>query len=56
VARALMGDTAGAIADFQAFIEGTDSAEAKKRRQGWIDALKKGKNPFTEKELAKLRG
>jgi len=54
VARALTGDTAGAIEDFQAFIEGTDSAERKKRRQGWIDALKKGENPFTEKELAKL--
>ena len=54
VARALTGDTAGAIADFQAFIKGTDSAERKKRRQGWIDALKKGENPFTEKEIAKL--
>jgi tetratricopeptide (TPR) repeat protein len=56
VARALTGDTAGAIADFQAFIEGTDSAERKKQRQGWIDALKKGENPFTEEELAKLLG
>ncbi len=56
VARALTGDTAGAIEDFQAFIEGTDSAEAKKRRQGWIDALKKGENPFTPKEIAKLLG
>ncbi|MEG5018804.1 MULTISPECIES: TIR domain-containing protein [unclassified Microcoleus] len=54
VARALTGDTPGAIADFQAFIEGTDSAERKKRRQGWIDALKKGENPFTEKEIAEL--
>jgi hypothetical protein len=54
VARALTGNTAGAIEDFQAFIEGTDSAQAKKRRQGWIDALKKGENPFTEKEIAKL--
>jgi tetratricopeptide (TPR) repeat protein len=54
VARALTGDTAGAIADFQAFIKGTNSAEDKKQRQGWIDALKKGEKPFTEKELAKL--
>jgi hypothetical protein len=51
-----MGDTAGAIADFQAFIEATDSADDKKQRQGWIDRLKKGENPFTEKELAKLLG
>ncbi|MEG3991075.1 TIR domain-containing protein, partial [Microcoleus sp. S28C3] len=56
VARALTGDTPGAIADFQAFIQGTDSADDKKQRQGWIDALKKGENPFTEKELAKLLG
>ena len=50
VARALTGDRAGAIEDFQAFIKGPDSAEYKKQRQGWIDALKKGENPFTEKE------
>ena len=54
VARALTGDRAGAIADFQAFIKGTDWAEGKKQRQGWIDALKKGENPFAEEELAKL--
>ncbi|MEG3991110.1 TIR domain-containing protein [Microcoleus sp. S28C3] len=54
VARALTGDTPGAIADFQASIEGTDSAESKKQRQGWIDSLKKGENPFTQKELDKL--
>jgi WD40 repeat protein len=54
VARALAGDTAGAIEDFQVFIEGTDWAEGKKQRQGWIDALKKGKNPFTDKEIDKL--
>jgi len=54
LARALTGDTPGAIADFQAFIEGTNSAEDKKQRQGWIDALKKGEKPFTEEELANL--
>ncbi|MEG4632387.1 TIR domain-containing protein [Microcoleus sp. AR_TQ3_B6] len=54
VARALMGDRAGAMADFQAYIKGTDSAEGKKQRQGWIDALKKGENPFTKDEIAKL--
>jgi hypothetical protein len=56
LARALTGDTPGAIADFQAFIKGTDWADGKKQRQGWIDKLKKGENPFTEKELAKLGG
>jgi tetratricopeptide (TPR) repeat protein len=54
VARALTGDTAGAIADFQASIKGTDSAERKKQRQGWIDALKKGENPFTKNEIDNL--
>jgi tetratricopeptide (TPR) repeat protein len=52
VARALTGDTAGAIEDFQAFIKGTDSAWRKEQRQGWIDELKEGENPFREKELA----
>ena len=54
VTRALMGDTAGAIADFQAYIKGTASAEDKKQRQGWIDKPEKRENPFTEEELAKL--
>src|SRR5919199_11680 len=54
VARALTGDRAGAIADFQAFIQATDSAEVKKQRQGWIDKLKKGENPFTKKEITNL--
>ncbi|MEG4484345.1 TIR domain-containing protein [Microcoleus sp. D2_18a_B4] len=56
LARALTGDTAGAIADFQAYIKVTDWAEGKKQRQGWIDKLKKGENPFTEKEIANLLG
>ncbi|MEZ2303144.1 MAG: TIR domain-containing protein [Microcoleus sp.] len=56
LARALTGDTAGAIADFQAYIKVTDWAEGKKQRQGWIDQLKKGENPFTEKEIANLLG
>jgi hypothetical protein len=28
----------------------------KKQRQGWIDALKAGKNPFTQEEIEKLKG
>jgi len=54
LARALTGDTAGAIADFQASIEATKWAEGNKQRQGWIDALKKGENPFTKKEIDNL--
>jgi tetratricopeptide (TPR) repeat protein len=54
VARALTGNTAGAIEDFQAFIESTDSDERKRQRQGWIDAFKAGKNPFTKEEIERL--
>ena len=53
VLRALTGDTPGAIADFQAYIKGTNWPEGKKQRQGWIDKLKKGENPFTKKEIDK---
>jgi WD40 repeat protein len=55
IARALTGDKQGAIEDFQAFIKSTDSDEWKKQRQGWIDALKAGKNPFTQEEIEKLK-
>jgi hypothetical protein len=48
VARARMGETAGAIEDFQASIKATDSAEEKKQRQVVIDELKKGENRFTK--------
>ncbi|MEQ8972673.1 MAG: hypothetical protein RIE73_20030 [Coleofasciculus sp. C1-SOL-03] len=57
IARALTGDNNGAIEDFQAFIEWADSErdeEEIKQRQGWIDALKAEKNPFTEEEIDKL--
>ena len=55
LARALTGDTQGAIEDFQAFIESpyTDEEE-KAKRQRWIDALRAGKNPFTKEELESL--
>ena len=54
LARALTGDTAGAIEDFQAFIDSTDWEEEKKQRQDWIDALKQGENPFTEEAIESL--
>ena len=55
LARALTGDFPGAIKDFEAYIKWTDNAEEKAQRQGWVDALKKGENPFTEEVLEKLR-
>ena len=55
LARALTGDAAGAIEDFEAFIELVDGREeAKLQRQGWIDALRKGEYPFTAEELERL--
>ena len=53
--RALTGDTAGAIADFQAYLKSESSDEQKAQRQRWIDALRSGQNPFTPKELESLK-
>ncbi|MCP4699635.1 MAG: hypothetical protein GY862_22715 [Gammaproteobacteria bacterium] len=54
--RALNGDMAGAIADFQAFAAWKGASEdEKKQRQAWIDALLKGEIPFTEETLTELR-
>jgi tetratricopeptide (TPR) repeat protein len=55
LARALTGNLKGAIEDFQDFVEWTNEDEKKKQRQGWIKALKSGKNPFTPEVLEKLR-
>jgi WD40 repeat protein/predicted negative regulator of RcsB-dependent stress response/energy-coupling factor transporter ATP-binding protein EcfA2 len=54
LARALTGNTAGAIKDFQAYIEWTNYDEDKARVQRWIDALRADKNPFTPEELEML--
>ena len=59
LARALTGDIQGAIEDFQAFADYTDYPEELKyqqeQRRQWIEALKKGENPFTEKVLEELK-
>ena len=55
LARALTGDFEGAIKDFEKFVEWTNDEEEKAQRQGWIESLKKGENPFTEEVLEKLR-
>ncbi|WP_313934870.1 tetratricopeptide repeat protein [Nostoc sp. FACHB-280] len=54
LARALTGDTPGAIADFEAFIAKTDSKDDKAQRQRWVKELKAGQNPFTDAELKSL--
>ncbi|ERT06925.1 TPR repeat family protein [Lyngbya aestuarii BL J] len=55
LAKALTGDIQGAIADFQVFVNGTDSQEYKTQAQDWIDALRAGKNPFTDEVLEELK-
>lgn len=54
LARALTGDIAGAIEDFQAFVNWTDNEERRLQRQRWIDALHAGNNPFTDEEIERL--
>ena len=51
LAKALIGDTQGAIEDFQAFVDWTDNQEKKVQRQEWIKALRAGENPFTDEVL-----
>ena len=54
LARALTGNTKGAIEDFQAYITQTEDKESKSQRQRWINALRAGKNPFTPEEIKSL--
>lgn len=57
LARALRGDTAGAIADFQAFADDPEhSNEERAERRRWIRALRAGGNPFADDVLMRLRG
>jgi WD40 repeat protein/tetratricopeptide (TPR) repeat protein len=54
VARALLGDWQGAIADFEAFVKDTEDQTKRRQRRSWIEALNKtGK--FPQDELKNLR-
>ncbi len=55
LARALTGDSKGAIADFQVYIQWIDNPGAKAKRQSWVKDLSAGKNPLTPEELQKLQ-
>ncbi|MDM8566572.1 hypothetical protein QUF74_13085 [Candidatus Halobeggiatoa sp. HSG11] len=56
LARALTGNIQNAIEDFKFYIEKREEHEEwKSRVQGWLDALQKGENPFTEEVLEGLR-
>ena len=54
LARALTGDTQGAIQDFEAFIASDSLATRKAERQKWVNALRKGQKPFTPELLETL--
>jgi WD40 repeat protein len=66
LARALMGNTQGAIEDFDAYVQWSNSAQARannneqwlaywrSKEQRWIADLKAGKNPFTPDEMKSL--
>jgi uncharacterized protein YjbI with pentapeptide repeats len=56
LARALTGNFAGAIEDFEAAINsGELEGEMLEKRERWLEALKSGINPFTPEELEALR-
>ncbi len=63
LARALTGDKQGAIDDFESFVSylnrepgrGGSSETVLRRREKWIDALRKGDDPFNAKLLEELR-
>ena len=54
VARALLGDSKGAIADLEKAIELGNGDKYEPKRKAWVKALKAGKNPFTPAELEAL--
>lgn len=56
LARALTNNYSGAISDFQFFINNAPSNREKYRqdRKDWVEALRKGQNPFTPEVLKKM--
>lgn len=57
MARAITGDTEGAIKDFEFVIEWTQESypQAAETRREWVTSLRAGENPFTEDFLRELR-
>jgi hypothetical protein len=59
LARALTGNTSGAIDDFQAMVDWSKQNGSYdtvgKQREDWIAALKDGKNPFDQNTLDSLQ-
>jgi non-specific serine/threonine protein kinase/serine/threonine-protein kinase len=54
VVRALSGDYAGAIADFEAYIARPANVSGVPAREAWVATLARGENPFTREELDRL--
>ena len=59
LAKAMTGDLAGALTDFQTVLDSGEFDDYpeyfKEQRQRWVEALKAGNNPFTPEELEALR-
>ncbi|MEO1376702.1 MAG: hypothetical protein AAFW70_20885 [Cyanobacteria bacterium J06635_10] len=55
LARALTGDTSGAIKDFEVHVKRIKDDKWKSRVKGWIKDLRNGNNPFTPEVLEELR-
>ena len=55
IARAVTGDTQGAIEDLSAFADWTMSDQERTERLAWVASLRAGRNPFTADVLASLR-
>ncbi|NIM49991.1 MAG: TonB family protein [Gemmatimonadales bacterium] len=55
IARALTGDYEGAIRDLEVAATGTTNRQERAERRTWIDALRAGRNPFTDDVLVSLR-
>ncbi len=59
LARALVGDYPGAIEDFRAFVEWSQTNDVYEelaiKREAWIADLEAGRNPFDEETLEALR-
>jgi len=55
LARALAGDLKGAVVDFAYVVDHSKAGTFLDKRATWLEALRAGKNPFTEQVLAELR-
>ena len=56
IARALTGNTRGAIDDFKYYVDNSeDDGESLETRKQWIEMLDKGEDPFTDEVLEELK-